>query len=225
MGLYVDSAVLAEVASLNERFPLAGATTNPSIMLAALTAGQRLDDLTILRELAALEFPTVMAQPNGESEDDLYAAAMRYVAVAPARMVTKLLLTPQGLRVGMRLRQQGARVAFTCVSTAEQAYCASAAGADWVIPYVGRLRRAGADPCERIARMARLIRGTGSGTRILAASIKHASDVVEATLVGADDVTASAPVIASLLADPLTEAAATQFAEDWQRFQAGTRAG
>ncbi|HEV2236364.1 MAG TPA: transaldolase family protein, partial [Ktedonobacterales bacterium] len=105
-----------------------------------------------------------------------------------------------------------------------QAYCASAAGADWVIPYVGRLRRSGADPCERISHMARLIRGTGSGTRILAASIKHAADVVEATLAGADDVTAGATVIASLLADPITEAAAAQFGADWQRFQAGSRA-
>jgi transaldolase len=106
----------------------------------------------------------------------------------------------------------------------EQAYCATEAQADWIIPYVGRLRRAGADPCERIAHMARLIRRRSEGTHILAASIKNAADVVEATLVGADDVTASPQVIESLLADPLTEAAQAQFATDWQRFQVGMHA-
>jgi TalC/MipB family fructose-6-phosphate aldolase len=224
MGLYADCAVLVEVVRLRERFPLAGVTTNPSIMAAALDAGQQLDDLTILRELTALGFPVVMAQPVGESPETLYAAAMRYVEVAPDRVVPKILLTALGLSTGLRLKQQGVRVAFTCVSTVEQAYCATEAHADWVIPYVGRLRRAGADPCERIAHMSRLIKRTSNGTRILAASIKNVADVVEATLVGADDVTASPRTIEALLADPLTEAAREQFAADWQRFESGTRA-
>jgi transaldolase len=104
MGLYVGCAVLGEVGSLKERFPLAGVTTNPSIMLAALDAGQRLDDLTILRELAALELSTIMAQPTSETEEALYVAAMRYVEVAPTRVLPKILLTPLGLRAGSRLK-------------------------------------------------------------------------------------------------------------------------
>jgi transaldolase len=191
-------------------------------MLVALDASQRLDDLTILRELTALELSNIMAQPTAESEEALYAAAMRYVEVAPTRVVPKMLLTPPlRLRAGSRLKRQVAPVAFTCVSTLEQAYCATEAQADWIIPYVGRLRRAGADPepCERIAHMARLIRRSSKGTRISAASIKNAADVIEATLAGAEDVTASPQVIESLLADPLTEAAQAQIAADWQHFQ------
>jgi transaldolase len=188
-------------------------------MLAALDASQRLDNLTILRELAALEPITVMAQPTGETEEALNAAAMRYVEMAPTRVVPTILLTPLGLRAGSRLKRQVAPVAFTCVSTLEQAYCATEAQADWIIPYVVRLRRAGADPCERIAHMARLIRRGSEGTRIVAASIKNAADVIEATLVCADDVTASPQVIESLLVDPLTGAAQAQCATDWQRFQ------
>jgi transaldolase len=188
-------------------------------MLAALDASQRLDNLTILRELAALEPSTIMAQPTGETEEALDAAAMRYVEVAPTRVVPKMLLTPLGLRAGSCLKRQVALVAFACVSTLEQAYCATEAQADWIIPYVGRQRRADPDPCERIAHMARLIRRSSEGTRILAASIKNAAEVMEATLVGADDVTASPQVIESLLVDPLTEAAQAQCATDWQRFQ------
>jgi transaldolase len=73
-------------------------------------------------------------------------------------MVPTLLLTPAGLAAGRYLKQCGARVAFTCVSTVEQAECAAEAGADWGIRFAGRLRRAGVDPIERIARAARVIR-------------------------------------------------------------------
>ena len=45
MGLYVDSAYLDDVASVSESFPLAGVTTNPTILLRALERGQQLDDL------------------------------------------------------------------------------------------------------------------------------------------------------------------------------------
>ena len=117
------------------------------------------------------------------------------------------------------MKRTGALVAFTCVSTVEQAYCAAKASADWVIPYVGRLRRAGTDPSERISHMARLFRRGDAPPRIFAASPKSAADVVEATLAGADDVTASPQVIKHLLADPLTESACAQFDGAWRRFQ------
>ena len=96
----MDCALLAEVTSAAERFPLAGVTTNPSILLAELDAGQRLDDLTILHELVAIGLPVVMAQPVGETDEARYAAAMRYIEVAPERVVVKILLTSVGLGVG-----------------------------------------------------------------------------------------------------------------------------
>jgi TalC/MipB family fructose-6-phosphate aldolase len=220
MGLFVDSAYLADVEHVCASFPISGVTTNPSILLAALEEhGQRLDDLAVLRELLHLCAGPVCMQPVGATADDLYSAAGRYVDVAPQRVVPKLPMTQDGLRAGLRLKREGARIAFTAVTSLPQTYGGAMAGASWVIPYFGRLRRTGVDPSERIDQMARLLSGQGSETRILAASIKTAADLIEATLAGAHDVTVAPEVIKGLLEDPLTEAAVQQFRLDWERAQ------
>jgi TalC/MipB family fructose-6-phosphate aldolase len=220
MGLYVDSACVDEVARVCQSFPIAGVTTNPSILLAATEQrGQRLDDLAVLRELLRLCDGPVFMQPVGATDDDLYAAASRYIGVAPQRVVPKLPITPEGLCAGLRITHEGGRVAYTAVGSLAQAYCGATAGASWVIPYFGRLRRFGLDPCERVSHMARLLASQGGDTRILAASIKTSADLVEASLAGAHDVTVAPSVIAGLLTDPLTESAVRQFGADWERWQ------
>lgn len=219
MGIFVDSAYLDDVARVCASYPISGVTTNPSIMLAAFERGQRLDDLSVVRELLRLCDGPVFVQPSGATDDELFAAATRYLAVAPNRIVLKLPITTRGLRVGKRIMREDGRIAFTAVSSLSQALCGASAGARWIIPYFGRLRRAGADPCERVAQMSRLLAQHGGVTRILAASIKSASDLTEAILAGALDVTADPAVIETLLVDPLTEAALRQFDADWERYQ------
>jgi transaldolase len=65
--------------------------------------------------------------------------------------------------------------------------------------------------------MAQLIEKQQAPTRILAASVKTAVDIVDATLAGAHDMTAQPEVIRSLTMDALSAAAFEQFAADWQR--------
>jgi TalC/MipB family fructose-6-phosphate aldolase len=219
MSLYVDSAYLEDVARLCATFPIFGVTTNPSILLAATSRGQRLDDVSVLRELLRLCEGPVFMQPGGATAEELYAGASRYLAVAPNRVVPKLPMNPEGLRAGMRLKREGTRVAYTAVYTLTQTYCAAMAGANWVIPYCGRMRRAGMDACERIGQMARLLGQHTEGTRILVASIKSGTDLVESALAGAHDVTTQPEVIEGMLADALTESALRQFGADWDRFQ------
>lgn len=219
MSLYVDSAYLDDVARLCVAFPVAGVTTNPSILLAAASRGQRLDDMGVLHELLRLCEGTIFMQPDGSTGDDLYAGAARYLSVAPNRVVPKLPMSQEGLSAGLRLQRDGMRVAYTAVYSLSQTYCAALAGASWVIPYCGRMRRAGVDACERVSQMARLLTQQAVSTRILAASIKTGADLVEATLAGAHDVTAPPDVIEGMLADPLTESAIRQFGVDSERFQ------
>jgi len=51
MALYVDSAFLSDIIPVAQTIPLAGVTTNPSILLAAQERGQKLDTLSLIREL------------------------------------------------------------------------------------------------------------------------------------------------------------------------------
>jgi transaldolase len=67
--------------------------------------------------------------------------------------------------------------------------------------------------------MSRLLVAQHSEMRLLAASVKSPSDVTEALLAGAHDITAGADVIKSLLRDPLSDQALAQFAADWKQFE------
>jgi TalC/MipB family fructose-6-phosphate aldolase len=209
VALYVDSALLDEVAGACEALPIQGVTTNPSLLLAAIERGQRLGDVDVLRELLRVCTGRVFMQPS--------AAAERYLAQDPARVVLKLPMTALGVQAGLALHAAGAPIAFTATYTLAQAYLAAMTGAQWVIPYFCRLRRAGTDASERISGMAGLLARQHPDTRVLAASLKSPADVVEATVAGAHDVTAPPEVIRALVHDPLSEQAVAQFTRDWER--------
>jgi TalC/MipB family fructose-6-phosphate aldolase len=219
MALYIDCAYLAEIEELATIYPLAGVTTNPSILLAAAGRGQRLGDLEVLRGLLGICAGPVFMQPTADTHKGLRAAAARYVEVDPARVVLKLAANTEGLRLALELAPQGVRLAFTACYALPQAYCGALAGAEWIIPYFGRLRRTGADACQRMQQMAALLARQQCTTRILAASLKSPADVIEVTLAGVQDVTAPPDVIRALIAEPLTDAAMSQFAADWERYQ------
>lgn len=217
MALYIDSGDVAEVAELCATYPVAGVTTNPSILLAAIERGQRLSDMDVLSQLLAICAGPIFMQPTAETPEELVATGMRYVDVDSARVVLKLPMTALGVCGARDLHKRGARVAFTAVATLAQAYLGLLAGAEWIIPYFGRMRRAGVDTCERVGGMARLIETQASGCRILAASLKSPADVIEATLAGAGDATVPPSVLRSMSEDALSQAAVAQFAADWQR--------
>jgi TalC/MipB family fructose-6-phosphate aldolase len=219
MGLYVDSAYLEDIAGLCQTFTVTGVTTNPSILLAAVERGQRLSDLDVLDRLLELCAGPVFMQPTADTPAELATAALRYVAADPARVVIKLPSTATGLAAASELRRQGARLAFTAAYTLAQAYCAVQAGAQWVIPYFGRLRRSGVDAADRVDAMAHLLAQQSASTRILAASLKSVADLVEVTCAGAHDVTAPPDIIRSLMDNELTQTAVVQFADDWRRLR------
>jgi TalC/MipB family fructose-6-phosphate aldolase len=228
VALYVDSASLPEVEAVCARYPIAGVTTNPSILLAAAKRGQRLSDGDVLQALLQICTGPVFMQPVGDDAQTLLAITRRYLAAAPERVVAKLPPTEAGVQAGRTLLREGTRVAFTAVCSLPQAYVAAQVGAQWVIPYFGRIRRAGEDPAGRVAAMARLLALQSPSptvtTRVLAASLRTPRDVVEATLAGAHDVTVPPEVIGAFLRDSISEAALARFAADWAQLHA-TSAG
>jgi len=67
-----------------------------------------------------------------------------------------------------------------------------------------------------VVEQAAILERLDSPTRILAASLKTAPQVVESILDGAHDITAPLDVIRGLPAHPLTESAAREFAAHWE---------
>lgn len=216
MALYVDSAFLNSIMEVARTVPLAGVTTNPSILLAAQTQGQMLGPLEVLHELLARVEGHIFMQPGAPDEEEMYRQALSYIETDPMRVIPKIPMTHMGMCVARRLKREQRRLAFTAVTSVAQAYSAAMIAADYVIPYYGRLERAGIDAAQRISEMADVLHNAGGATRILTASIKSVEDATRALLAGSDDLTIAPEVLLDLLVDPMTEEAVEKFTHDWQ---------
>lgn len=217
MALYIDSAFLHDIMNVAATIPLAGATTNPTILLAARERGQQLSPQNVLSELLRNISGDIFMQPGATEDEAMHQEALTYIQAAPNHVIPKIPMTQTGMRVAARLKQQHHRIAFTAVTSVTQAYCAAMIQADFIIPYYGRLERSGVHANERIAEMVAVLRNAGSPTHILVASIKSPEDAARALLAGAHDLTVAPQVLLEMVTDPLSEEAIERFTQDWQK--------
>src|SRR6266849_4230614 len=121
MALYIDSAFLHDIMNVAQTVPLAGVTTNPTILLAAHERGQNLHPQAVLEKLLQGLSGTIFMQPGATEEEEMYQQAMAYIETDPARVIPKIPMTHTGIRVARRLRRQNFAIAFTAVSSVAQA--------------------------------------------------------------------------------------------------------
>lgn len=217
MALYIDSAYLPEISKVADTVPVAGITTNPTILLAARDRGQTLSSLQLLRELLRTFVGSIFMQPGAVDAEEMLQQATTYLETDKDRVIAKIPMTAVGMQVARRLKRDKYQVAFTAVTSVAQAYSAAMSQADFIIPYFNRLERSGINATERIAEMAELFHNQKVPTRILVASIKSPQEAVAALAAGAHDITAVPQVLLDMVTDPLTEEAVDRFTQDWQK--------
>lgn len=210
MAILLDSASLDEAAAAAKLGFVRGITTNPALM-----ARETKEPLAHLaRLLEAFPEGPICYQPTRSTPEEMEAQARTAAALAPDRVVAKLPATLEAITLAAALHKDDILSALTAVYSPAQALLAHEAGCVWVIPYVDRAARhsAGAVVIEQAA----VLKQMGSPTRILAASLKTAPQVVESVLDGAHDITAPLDVLRALPAHPLTESAVREFAAHWE---------
>ena len=209
MAILLDSASLDDAAAAAKLGFVRGITTNPALM-----ARETREPLAHLaRLLEAFPEGPICYQPTRSSYEEMDEQARAASALAPDRVVAKLPATLEAITLATALLKDGIPSALTAVYSPAQALLAHEAGCTWIIPYVDRAARhsAGAVVVEQAA----LLEQVDSATRILAASLKTAPQVVESILDGAHDITAPLDVLRALPAHPLTESAVREFAAHW----------
>jgi len=210
MAILLDSASLDDAAAAARLGFVRGITTNPALM-----ARETKEPLAHLaRLLEAFPEGPICYQPTRSTYPEMAEQARAAAALAPDRVVAKLPATLEAITLAVELGQEGIDSALTAVYSPAQALLAHEAGCMWIIPYVDRAARhaAGAVVVEQAAILEQL----DSPTRILAASLKTAPQVVESILDGAHDITAPLDVLRALPAHPLTESAVREFAAHWE---------
>jgi transaldolase len=211
MAVLLDSASIDDAAAAAELGFVAGITTNPALM-----AKETKEPLAHLgRLLAAFPDGPICYQPTRTTYADMEREARAAAALAPERVVAKLPATLDAIRLAGALGRSGVRCALTAVYSPAQALLAHETRCVWVIPYVDRAARHSDGGLTVVDSLAAILARLQSSTRMLAASLKSATQVSDSILHGSHDVTAPLDVLRGLPAHPLTESAVREFAAAW----------
>lgn len=204
--LYVDSADVDRVSRLLTAGVVHGVTTNPTI----LERGGR----------TAAEIPDLYARWEGQGAEEIFfqtwggdtASFLRNAETIRGlgeRVAVKVPATAAGFAAASALVRDGATVLVTAVYSVAQALACASIGAQYIAPYLGRMRDAGLDGDAVIARMQEVC--AGSGSNVLAASLRSADDIVGLRLAGVPYFTAAPDVIEQTLFHDVSDSSAAEF--------------
>src|SRR5207302_1666370 len=90
MAFCIDSAFLHDIMNVLETVPVAGVTTNPTILLSARERGQKLSPHQLLRELLRELTGSIFMQPGDVEEENMYSQAMSYLEIDSSRGILKI---------------------------------------------------------------------------------------------------------------------------------------
>ena len=219
MKYLIDSANLDEIRALSEYLPIAGVTSNPSIVKkegsVPFFAHMR-EIRSIIGNLRPLHIQVTATDYDGMMRDA--EAVFRHV---DEKVFIKVPVDFEGVKVIKALRRQGANVTATAVYGLDQAFMALEAGADCIAPYYNRMEALGVDAASVIGNIAGIIAHYGYETEILAASFKQPAQIDRAILAGAHSVTVAPDVLRGIFAKQVVADAVQAFSDDWTGLYGG----
>jgi transaldolase len=214
LQLLLDSADPADWQAWLPSGLFRGVTTNPSLLRRAglpCSAGQ-LAELT--RRALALGAQEIHLQTWGADADAASAIGRQLAAIDRQRVLVKVPIDRAGIETARRLIGEGIAVTFTACYEAHQVLLASALGARYIAPYLGRISDSGRDGHAELVLMQQCLDGVGSSTRLLVASLRQPTDLSRLAAAGISTFTLGAAIAEQLHRVAATEAAVAQFHRD-----------
>jgi fructose-6-phosphate aldolase 2 len=150
MLFMLDTADVKSIKRCNEFYPLAGVTTNPSIISKENKAfwDSVLEIRSIIGEDKMLHVQTVQTKASKIVEE-----AKLLKEKIGGNFYVKIPISEEGLKATKILKEMGIGVTVTAIFTSVQALIAAEAGADFVAPYVNRLDNILGDGTEVVAQI------------------------------------------------------------------------
>jgi len=209
----IDTANLDAIRTCCEYYPVAGVTTNPTIVSRENTDFKTL--VTSIREIIGDERMLHVQTTATEAEEIVREAEMLRSLVG-GKFYIKIPITKEGLKAAAVCKSHGIGVTMTAIFTQPQALLAARAGVDFVAPYINRLDNIVSDGVHVVQEIIDIYRAYSLPTQVLAASFKNAEQVHKVSLTGAHAVTINPDLFDTLLYHPLTFYAIDDFAKDWE---------
>ena len=208
----VDSADLNGIRKCAEFFPIAGVTTNPTIISSAKTDFKKL--LLDIREIIG-EDKMLHVQATSSDAEDMVREARMLRDLVGGNFYVKIPITEQGLKAIRMCKEEGIGVTTTAIFTQQQALMAARAGADFVAPYVNRMDNLLSDGVHVVEEIVQLFKLQNLDSKVLAASFKTCEQVHKIAMSGAHSVTINPELFSSLIYHPMTMYSLDAFDCDW----------
>lgn len=213
MQYIIDSADIEAIRKCVEYYPVAGVTTNPTII-----SKEHSDFKNLILEIRKAIGPDKMLhiQTTSHTTDEIVAEAVELKKIAGGDFYIKIPVSPEGLRATKILKGLGVKVTMTAIFTQQQALLSALAGADYVAPYINRLDNIVSDGAHVVEEIVQLFEKHRITTKVLAASFKNVEQVHKVAMVGCPAVTINPSLFEQLIYHPLTMFAVDDFDADWR---------
>ncbi len=209
----IDTANLDAIRKCCEYYPVAGVTTNPTIISKEKTDFQHL--ICSIREIIGPK-KMLHVQTTGTEASEIVTEAKLIREAVGGSFYIKIPITAEGLKAAAMCKDMGIGVTMTAIFTQPQALIAAQAGADFVAPYINRLDNIVSDGVHVVSEINEIFKAYNIQTKILAASFKNVEQVHKVSMTGADAVTINPDLFEMLIYHPLTYYAIDDFNKDWE---------
>ncbi|MFM2481362.1 transaldolase family protein [Celerinatantimonas sp. YJH-8] len=210
----IDSANIEAIRRCVDLYPVAGVTTNPTIV-----SREHRPLADILKDIRAVigDDRMLHAQVSASDTETMIAEAHRLNEFVGGEFIVKVPVSAPGMKAIRLLSQEGMRVTATAILSAQQALMAAVAGAEFLAPYINRLDNIGGDGCKVAADIVHLLKVHQLPAKVLGASFKNVQQVQDLAMSGAQSVTVAPDVFENLIRHPLTDSGLAQFHADWEQ--------
>ena len=214
MEFFLDTGIVDEIKAAAKWGIVDGVTTNPSLIA---KSGRSQKD--VITEITEIVDGPISAEVIATDTEGMIKEGEEIGKWHP-NVVIKLPMTEEGLAACKVLSSQGIKVNMTLIFSSNQALMCAKNGATYVSPFIGRLDDIGHDGMALIGEIRTVFNNFDYETKILAASIRHATHVRDCSFVGADVATMPYKVMQTLFKHPLTANGLEAFLKDHAKAQA-----
>lgn len=203
MSLYLDSAIFDEALQAVQTGWIHGITTNPAILAKSGFAPEE-----TLEKLAAFEVEEIYYQVRSAELRTMRTEMEKAREILKEKLVVKIPPTVRGFQFASQISGVQ-KTCITAIFSPAQALVAREIKAAYIAVYVNRATRLIGDGVNLTQSIAKVL--LGSGTEIIAASLKSQEEVIAAFNAGAQHLTLPYTLLSTLIENPLSKDAVDQF--------------
>jgi TalC/MipB family fructose-6-phosphate aldolase len=210
----LDTANIEAISRLVDTYPIAGVTSNPSI----LKKEGKIDffpHMKEIRDIIGLN-RSLHIQVIAEDFEGMVKDADAILEKIDEHVYVKIPTTSAGLKAMGYLHKKGVRITATSIYTQIQGLMAAAQNADYIALYYNRMRNMDIDADHTIKILRHVIDRDKLSSKLLAASFKNIRQTADAMTAGAHSITATPAMFDDAFSLSIFQSAVDGFHLDWK---------